>query len=78
MKATLEFDLDDVDDKENHRICVQARDLVLACQSFVNDSLRRRIKYQCDNWTDSEYDLLEEIRQEFYDKLHQYDINIDI
>ena len=68
MKATLNFDLDDADDKMAHLRCTKALDLALALLHF-DQWLRSQIKYN-----EKDY---QSIRDELYKIMEEYDINLE-
>ena len=45
MKAILEFDLDDPDDKREHDLCLAGKKLACA-MSVLDENLRAQAKYQ--------------------------------
>ena len=68
MKATLNFDLDDADDKMAHLRCTKALDLALALWHF-DQWLRSQIKYN-----EKDY---QSIRDELHKIMEEYDINLE-
>lgn len=75
MKATLEFNLDDSEDKRAHLRCVKALDLCIALWD-MDQHLRSETKYAPDSMSSEVYEALENTR----DKLHEImnDNNIDL
>lgn len=57
MKATLEFDLNDFDEKERHKIAVNAMDVVSAIDD-IDSNLRAAYKHMNHEWV-----RIEDIRQ---------------
>ena len=67
MKANLEFNLNEPEDVMAHLRCTKALDMALALWAFSN-RLRSIEKHGSGN---------EDIFQEFYDILEEYDLNIE-
>jgi len=75
MKAILEFDLSDHEDKIHHLRCVQSQQLV----SFIHDFgeyLRAEYKYNGE-LTSIELAMIEKVREKFYSTLGDYNIDLD-
>lgn len=76
MKATLEFDLTDVDDVQKHRACIAAEDLINCVWEFSNQTRKEVEEYverahlTPDETIDHIYDIFNEI-------LESYHININ-
>ena len=68
MKAILEFNLDDSEDKERHLRCVKATDICLTLWDF-DQWLRSEIKYNEKDYR--------EVRNELYRQMEEYGINLD-
>ena len=69
MKATLKFDLDDLDDRLAHLRCVHALELTLVITD-LQEYLREEIKYK-DN------ESLEPVRDELNKILYGREINLE-
>lgn len=67
MKAKLIFDMDEPEDVIAHLRCTKALDMALALWDFSN-KLRSISKYGSGD---------EDISQEFYNILEEYNINLD-
>lgn len=63
MKAILEFNLDDIDQSTQHELALAGPKLAYILSEFINESLRRRIKYD-NTLTEKEIELVSQIRQE--------------
>jgi hypothetical protein len=74
-KAILQFDLDDPQERANHKRAVRALDYVLALWE-IDQELRAIEKYREFN-TEEAKELIIEIRAKFYDVLSERDINLD-
>ena len=73
MKAILEFDMEDLDDRQSHDRCVRALDMALALNA-VSDELRRIVEH-CEDEEKVKY--IEEFKGQFYEILQKYGINLD-
>lgn len=71
MRATLEFDFDNMEDQLAHRRAVNARNAYLVIQAMDNE-LRRLDKY-----TDSETVMIEKVRETWSDIIEVYDVNLN-
>lgn len=76
MKATLEFDLNEQDDVNAHKRCVQSLDLTLMLWD-VEQELRKLTKYAPDSMSQETFDELTKLREWFYEKLNERNISID-
>ena len=74
MKGILEFDLNDPYESCAHKRAVKVGDLYTAIYEF-DQYLRSQIKYT--EQTQEVYDKLEEVRDTLYQKLHEYEWNLD-
>lgn len=72
MKVVLEFDLPT--EREEHEAALKGSAAIAAIQEFYNNSLRNRLKYQ--DLSDSDDKLLSEIKDELFQVLNEYDIEI--
>jgi len=76
MKAILEFDLDNFDDRHAHLRCVKSLDMAIVLNHIANNLLK-----ECRNKeygeTDTYYAGLESVFNEIYDLLEENDININ-
>lgn len=71
MKAILEFNLDDVDDRHSHKQCVKAKDMALAL-SEISDKFREINKYGCCSNGVKQFTA-----EMFYSILSEHEISID-
>ena len=76
MKATLEFDLDNPDDKMEHMRCVKATDMALMLWD-IKQKIRSKLKYSNDLSEDELYQW-EVMQDEFYSIADDYGINLDL
>jgi hypothetical protein len=74
MKATLEFNLDDGDDKAAHLRAIKALDMAIALWD-MDQYLRGLIKY--GELDDKVYQALEEARDKLRDILNERSIDLD-
>jgi hypothetical protein len=71
MKATLKFNLDEIDDIQAHFRCVKALDMAL-CLWNLNNFIRNKDAYSEDPSIN-----IEELKTEFNDLLEKHDLNFD-
>ena len=82
MKATLDFDLNDPDDRMDHKRCVKALDMALVLWEFYHNS-KKSLEYKVEGiMTDkdeefSPFDAINVVYEHFRELLNEYDINID-
>ena len=76
MKAIIEFDLDDIDDKDSHQTMMQAQDMKL-CLWDISQEFRKICKYTPDDMTEAELKGWEDAREMFLNMLGEYNIQID-
>lgn len=65
MKVTLTFNLNKEDEARYFKLAQKAREMDMFINEFDEQSLRQRIKYT--ELTEKEYNLVEKIRDEFYE-----------
>ena len=75
MKAILEFNLDEPEDKEAHLRAIKSLDMMMALWD-IEQYFRAQIKYN-ENLTEDAYDALDKARQEFYDIMQRHNISTD-
>jgi hypothetical protein len=78
MKAKLEFDLTDIDDRMEHLRAIKSLDMALTLWD-IQFNLKRRcenIIESSDNKMDS-YEVLELVFNEIYKSFEEHDINTD-
>lgn len=76
MKATLEFNLDELDDEVSHKQCVMAQSMALAIWEFTSNS-KRSLEAEIEEKNIDGYETLDLVFQRFRDILDEYHINID-
>ena len=70
MKATLEFDLDDPDDRMNHLRCIKSSEMALCFWELVHNFWRK--------WKHDEKSLdLNSMQDEINNLLNKYNIDVD-
>lgn len=74
MKAILEFNLDDLDDRMAHLRAVNSLNLVLTI-SEISEYLRKEYKYE-EGYSQIEFELIKKIREKVLNIL--IDNNIDL
>lgn len=77
MKATLEFNLDDHDDKLALLRCVKATNMAIALFE-IEMNLKKRCEFALDADDNmNKYEALELIFEKLYDTIHESGINIE-
>lgn len=76
MKAILEFNLDEQDDRAAHLRAVKALDMAIALWD-MEEYLRRQTKYASDLMPIEVYKNLEEVRDKFREIMSERSIDID-
>lgn len=76
MKATLEFNLDDIDDRVAHLRAVQSLDMAL-CLFSINEDFRANVKYAPDSMEEAEYKTWVKARQLISNQLSAHGIDLD-
>ena len=76
MKAKLEFNLDEFDDKQAHMRCVKSLDLCLLLWDLDNE-LRSRTKHAPDTATEEEVRVADEIRTTLFQLMSKYNIDLE-
>ncbi len=75
MKATLEFNMDEIDDVTAHKRAIKSLDMILTLSDFDNH-LRSELKYN-ENLSEVEYDLLDKTREKLYEIMNEHNVSID-
>ena len=75
MKAKLEFDLDNPDDKMAHMRCVKATDMAIMLWD-IKQKIRSKLKYG-EYLSEAEFHQWEVMQDEFYSIASEYGINLD-
>jgi hypothetical protein len=75
MKATLEFNMDEIDDVTAHKRSIKSLDMILVLSDFDNH-LRSQLKYN-DNLSEVEYDILDKTREKLYEIMNEHNVSID-
>ena len=79
MKAILEFDLENHEDRMSHLRCIKSSDMSSVIWEITHNlrkSIDRRFESQPQSGRD-EFDGVEEVFMEIYKLLDKYNINID-
>ena len=76
MKAKLEYDLDNPDDKIAHMRCVKATDMALMLWD-IKQKIRSKLKYD-EKLSEAEFHQWEIMQDEFYSIADDYGINLDL
>jgi len=72
MKATLNFDLSDPEEQEQHRKTLKAEAMHSALREF-GEYLREQVKYQTEDTRDDTY----AIREKFYSVMSEHGITLE-
>jgi hypothetical protein len=76
MKATLEFNLDELDDRVAHLRATLATDLAL-CLYAIKDELRTKVKYAPDSISEDEYATWVKAQKMVFEQLSIHNIDLD-
>jgi hypothetical protein len=74
MKAILEYDLNDAEDKAAHYRAIMSLEMAIAIHEVAN-LLRTKVKY--GEHTEDVYNALDKLRDEFNEILRENDLIID-
>ena len=81
MKATLEFNLDEVDDKELYELHNQAKGMYWVLYDFLHGSdprcIRAQLKYN-DKLTEDQVKVLEETQWYLLDLLDKHNVSLEV
>ena len=76
-KAILEFDLNDPDDRINHKQCIEAGNMASVIWDFVHNS-KKTMEWTLDEKVDLDrYEVLDMVYDRFYLLLEENNVNID-
>ncbi len=76
MKAILEFDLDNPDDKMSHLRCVKATEMMITLWE-IDQHLRSITKYAPDSTSQETYDELVKVREMLHEIMGNNGITFD-
>lgn len=76
MKATIEFNLEDQEDRMSHERCTMSFELAMSLYMF-DGYLRTQLKYNEDGLTPEAYQALEDARQRLKDIMNDNGIMLD-
>ena len=77
MKAKLVFDLNDPDDRIQHQRMLKSTDMQIALWD-ISQELRSKVKYAPDDMDENSRKAYEEMREFFYSKLNEYNIDLEL
>ena len=77
MKAKLVFDLNDPDDRIQHQRMLKSTDMQIALWD-ISQELRSKVKYAPDDMDENALKAYDEIREYFYSKLNEYNIDLEL
>lgn len=76
MKATLQFDLDDPEDRRSHELCTRAENYQGFVFNFWNDVLRKLNKHGIPENLDTTEKLRDYISDKYIEMKDEYNIKI--
>jgi hypothetical protein len=76
MKAILEFNLDEPEDRSDHLRAVKSLNIMSVLWEF-DMYLRSQLKYNDENLTSEAYEALEKVREKLYDIMSSNHVSID-
>jgi hypothetical protein len=76
MKAILEFDLDNPDDKMSHLRCIKATEMMITLWE-IDQHLRSLTKYASDTTSDETYDELVKVRERLREIMDENGISFE-
>jgi len=76
MKAVLEFNMDEIDDRVAHLRATQSLDMAL-CLFNINEEFRVRVKHAPDSISEDEYKTWVAAKQLIWDQLSEHGIDLD-
>ena len=76
MKAILEFDLDNPDDKMSHLRCIKATEMMITLWE-IDQHLRSLTKYAPDTTSEETYDELVGVRKRLHEIMDDNGITFD-
>jgi len=76
MKAQLQFDLEDLEDLNAIKRCIQSDSMALILWELVHNS-KKKLEWAMESDTISRYDALDMVFERINDLLEEHGINID-
>lgn len=76
MKATLNFDLEDLDDKMAHQRCVKATDMALVLWE-LSYNFRKKFEAEIEKENHTDYEIVEMFYKGFYELMEEHGIILD-
>ena len=77
MRAKLVFDLNDPDDLLEHQQMLMAKNMGFVLWD-ISQELRSKVKYAPDDMDENARNAYEEMREFFYSKLNEYNIDLEL
>ena len=74
MKAILEFDLNDPDDRMDHLRCIKSLDMACVLFELTYNTFNTAYNYQYEH---KDVDMVEYLKQRLIDLLGEHNLNID-
>jgi uncharacterized membrane protein len=75
-KATLEFDLNDIDDAMAHLRAVKSLDMALSLWDIVHNT-KKRLEWSLEGKEVDKYETLELVFEKIHEILNEHNINTD-
>jgi hypothetical protein len=76
MKAILEFNLDEPEERTDHLRAVKSLNIISALWEF-DMYLRSQLKYNEDNLTNEAYEALDKAREKLYEVMNDQHVSFD-
>ena len=76
MKAILEFDLNDQDDRMSHLRCVKSTSMAIALWEITHNT-KKGLEWSMEGKELDKYDALELVFDKIYEILNEHDVSID-
>lgn len=75
-KATLEFDLNEIDDVYEHKRAVKSRDLALALWDITHNT-KKGLEWAMEGKEMDKYDALEMVYEKIFEIMSEHSIDLD-
>ena len=75
-KATLEYDLNDIDDVYSHKRAIKSLDMALALWELTHNT-KKGLEWAMDGKEMDKYDALEMVYEKIFEVLSEHNIDLD-